>query len=71
MNKPIKKTIFTFGLFLIYVAAYGGAVSFINHLLRVNGYGSEYATSILIASAVFVYYKCWRWLCRKLDLIKS
>lgn len=67
----IKKTIITFGLFLIYVAAYGGLVSLINHVLRTYGYSSHNTTAVLVASTIFVYYKCWIWLCRKLNLIKA
>lgn len=68
--RTMKKTIITFGLFLIYVAAYGGLISLINHLLRTYGYSSHNTTAVLVASTIFVYYKCWIWLCRKLNLIE-
>lgn len=71
MNKTAKKTIITFGLFLLYVAAYGAVVSLFNHLLRAYGYDSKFATSVLIASTIYVYYRCWKWMCRKLNLIEA
>lgn len=69
--KTTKKAILTFGLFLIYVAAYGGLISLLNHLLRTFGYSSHNTTAVLVASTIFVYYKCWIWLCRKLNLIEA
>ena len=68
-RNSIKKTILTFGIFLLCVAAYGGFISLTNHFLRSFGYDSKYTTAVLVASTIYVYYRCWKWLCRKLDKI--
>lgn len=56
---------------MVCVVAYGAVISLINHLLRVYGYDSKYITMVLVASTIYVYYKLWKWLCRRLDLIES
>lgn len=71
MKTSIKKIVLTFGLFLVCVAAYGAIISLVNHWLRAYGYDSKYITAILIGSTIYVYYKFWKWLCRKLNLIES
>lgn len=71
MKKSTKNAVLTFVLFLITVAAYGAVIALVNNLLRTYGYESKYTTSILVASTIYVYYKCWKWLCRKLNLIEA
>lgn len=69
MTKKSKlKAIIYFLEFLLFVGLFGGVISFINHLLRKNGLASTYTTAILAAILLFVYYKAWRWMCRKLNL---
>ena len=71
MKPSIKKIILTFGLFLVCVAAYSAVISLANHWLRAYGYDSKYTTAILIGSTIYVYYKLWKWLCQRLNLIES
>lgn len=57
--------------FLIFVGVFSGIIAIIHQLLRKNGVDSPHITAILAAVTIFVYYKSWRWMCRKLDLFAS
>lgn len=57
--------------FLIFVGVFSGIIALIHQLLRKNGVDSPQITAILAAVTIFVYYKSWRWMCRKLDLFAS
>lgn len=57
--------------FLIFIGVFSGIIALINQLLRKNGLDSPYTTIILAAITIFVYYKAWRWICRKLDIFTS
>lgn len=71
MKLSTKKSIKVFLLFLVAVAVYGGLVALANHWYRSSGHTSRSFTVILIGCTVYVYYRAWRWLCRKLDLLES
>lgn len=67
-----RKCIKVFLLFLIAVAVYGGIVASVNHWYRsVAEHPSKSFTVILIGCTVYVYYRAWLWLCRKLDLLNK
>ena len=64
-----KKIFLIMGLYMLTVAAYGAFIAIASKLLRDNGLDSNYTRVILIASTVYVYYRLWKLLCRRLDRI--
>ncbi len=63
------KALLDFVIFICFTAIYGAFIALINNLLRAHGIERTYAMPLLIASTVYVYWKAWQWLCRKLDII--
>lgn len=65
------KALLDFIIFICFTAFYGAIIVLINNLFRTNGIDKAYIMPLLIASTIYVYWKAWQWLCRKLDLIAS
>lgn len=63
------KVLINFIIFICFTALYGAIVALINNLLRTHGVEKAYIMPLLIASTVYVYWKAWQWLCRKLDIL--
>ena len=70
-NTSKSKAVIYFLEFLLFVGAFGGIIALINMLLRKYGLESPYTKAFLIAVVIFVYYKAWKWMCRKLDIFNS
>ncbi len=51
------------------MAIYGAIIALINNLFRNYGIEQAYVRPLLIFSTIYVYWKAWQWLCRKLDII--
>lgn len=66
-----KKIIATFLLFIVSASLVGAGIALINHYFRVVGMESKVTTVVLIAIMVVIYYKLWKWLCRKIDKIEK
>lgn len=58
-----------FIIFICFTAIYGAIIALINNLFRTNGIDKAYIMPLLIASTIYVYWKAWQCLCRKLDKI--
>lgn len=67
MKANTKKALWAFLLFLLIVAIFGAVVALCNQWLREAGDNGKFWKLMLLALYVFVNYKAWRWLCRKLD----
>lgn len=61
----------TFGVFLLMVALWGAIIALANHALRAYELNPKATSPLLIAGTIYVYYKMWQWLCRRLDAIKD
>ena len=57
--------------FLLFIGIFGGIVALVNQVLRNNGLASPYTQILLAAITIYVYYKAWKWTCRKLDRFGS
>lgn len=62
------KALLNFVIFICFTAVYGAIIALINNALRANGIDKSYTTPLLIASTIYVYWKAWQWLCRKLEM---
>lgn len=71
MKYKTKKVLSEFMLYLAMIAFYGALIAMCNHWFRINGLPVKVFTPLLIASAVYVYYKLWRRLCRRLNSINK
>ena len=58
-------------IFICFTAVYGAVIALVNNLFRTLGVEKTYTLPLLIFSLVYVYWKAWQWLCRKLDEIAS
>lgn len=67
MKTKTKKVLSLFMLYLIMIAFYGALIAVLNHWFRIKGLPVKVLTPLIIASAVYVYYKLWRRLCRRLN----
>lgn len=67
MKAKTKKALSEFMLYLIMVVFYGVLIALCNHWFRINGLPVKGLTALLIASTVYVYYRLWRRLCRRLN----
>lgn len=63
------KAILNFLVFICFTAVYGAVIALINNLFRTYGIEKAYIMPLLIFSTIYVYWKTWKWLCRKLDII--
>lgn len=63
------EALLSFIIFICFTAVYGAIIALINNLFRANGIDKAYTLPLLIFSTVYVYWKAWKWLCRKLDKI--
>lgn len=70
-NNGHRNIIISFIGFLIFISVFGGIIALIHRLLRDNSIDSPYTIVILIAITIFIYYKAWKWICRKIDLFAS
>lgn len=66
-----RKSILYLIIFVCFTALYGAIVAIINNLLRTHGIEKGYSIPLLIFSTVYVYWKAWQLLCRKLDKISA
>ncbi|WP_290460557.1 hypothetical protein [Bacteroides caecimuris] len=71
MKSKKGKAVLNLIIFSCFTVVYGAIVALINNLFRINGIDKAYIMPLLIASTIYVYWKSWQWLCRKLDLIAS
>lgn len=62
------KALLNFLIFICFTAVYGAIIALINNAFRRNGIDNSYIMPLLIASTIYVYWKAWQWLCRKLDI---
>lgn len=67
MKTKAKKALFEFMLYLIMITFYGTLIALCNHWFRINELPVKVLTPLLIASTVYVYYRLWRRLCRRLN----
>lgn len=67
MKANSKKAIYAFLLFILIVSVFSAVVALCSQWLREAGESGKFYKIMLLALYVFVNYKAWRWLCRKLD----
>ena len=65
------KALLNFLVFIGFTAVYGAVIALVNNRLRAYGIDKAYVMPLLIASTIYVYWKAWQWLCRKLDLLEQ
>lgn len=58
-------------IFICFTAVYGAIIALINSFFRSHGIEKAHIMPLIIFSTVYVYWKAWQWLCRKLDGIGS
>lgn len=70
-NSKTGKALLNLVIFIGFTAVYGAIIALINNMFRSYGIEKAYILPLLISSTIYVYYKAWKWLCRKLDKIAS
>ena len=57
--------------FLIFIGLFSAIIVIANRILRDNGLASSYTLILLSAITLYIYYRAWKWTCRKLDRFES
>ena len=72
INSKSKLTKWKFIIgFLIFIGLFSAIIVIVNRILRDNGLASSYTLILLSAITLYVYYRAWKWTCRKLDRFGS
>jgi hypothetical protein len=67
MKYRTKRAFKAFVSFLVMIGIYGALIAICNHWLSLNGWSTKVLLPLLIMSGIYVNYKLWLRLCRRLD----
>lgn len=67
MKPETKSAIIEFTISLVIIGLYDGLIALCNHWLRLNGWNTKVFLPLLLMSVIYVNYKLWRRLCRRLN----